>query len=86
MQADQAAKQPASSRGGRWWWIGTIALAGGLALYAGWGWLAATGLSAIVLALAPCLAMCALGLCMRRGKTKGELPLTEIRRTYDDRG
>lgn len=81
MQAEQTAKQT-----GRWWWIGALILAGALALYAGWGWLAATGLSAIVVALAPCLAMCALGLCMGRGKAKGEPSLTEIRRTYEDRG
>ena len=81
MQAHQAAKPTA-----RWWWIGALAFASALALYAGWGWLAATGLSAIVVALAPCLAMCALGLCMRGGKAKGEAPLTEVRRTYEDRG
>ena len=81
MQVHQAAK-PAT----RWWWIGALVFASALAFYAGWGWLAATGLSAIVVALAPCLAMCALGLCMRRGKAKGELPLTETRRTYDDLG
>lgn len=45
---------------------GTLALAG--ALYGGWDWLAATGLATVVLAVAPCLAMCALGLCMGRGR------------------
>ena len=35
---------------------------GGLAL--GWDWLAAVGIAPLVLSAAPCLAMCALGLCM----------------------
>lgn len=40
-------------------------IAAGLAL--NWGWLTAVGAAPIILALAPCLAMCALGLCMRGG-------------------
>lgn len=32
-----------------------------------WGWLAAIGVAPILLALAPCAAMCALGLCMKGG-------------------
>ncbi|HEX9583488.1 MAG TPA: hypothetical protein VGB36_03185 [Gammaproteobacteria bacterium] len=35
--------------------------------YFGWGWLVAAGIAPILLALAPCAAMCALGLCMNRG-------------------
>jgi hypothetical protein len=35
-------------------------------LYLGWGWLAAAGIAPILLALAPCVAMCGLGLCMNR--------------------
>lgn len=38
--------------------------AGGLAL--GWNWLTVVGIVPILLALAPCAAMCALGLCMNR--------------------
>ena len=34
-----------------------------LGLFAGWGWIVAAGLSSTVLALLPCAAMCALGLC-----------------------
>lgn len=48
--------------------IGGAALAVPVALYAGWDWLVAAGLATTVLALAPCLAMCALGLCIGRGK------------------
>jgi hypothetical protein len=39
-----------------------------LALYAGWDWLVAAGLATTIVALGPCLAMCALGLCIGRGK------------------
>lgn len=44
--------------------------AAGAGLYLGWGWLAAVGIAPILLALAPCAAMCALGLCMNRGGGK----------------
>ena len=44
--------------------------AGGIGLYLGWGWLAAVGLAPLLLALAPCAAMCALGLCMNKGGGK----------------
>jgi len=43
---------------------------GGLAL--GWDWLAAVGMAPLILAAAPCLVMCALGLCvMGRGNKAG---------------
>jgi hypothetical protein len=45
-----------------------IAAAVGLGLFVGWGWLVAAGLSSTVLALLPCAAMCALGLCGGSGK------------------
>lgn len=46
--------------------LGGIAVVGvGLAL--NWGWLTAIGAAPILLALLPCAAMCALGLCMRGG-------------------
>jgi len=47
---------------------GTGVLGAGLAL--NWGWLTAVGVAPILLSLAPCAAMCALGLCMRGGGTK----------------
>lgn len=50
------------------------ALAGGTgALVLGWDWLVAAGLASIILAVAPCLVMCALGLCMQR-KGKSDQP------------
>lgn len=35
-------------------------------IYLGWGWLVAAGIAPILIALAPCAAMCALGLCMSK--------------------
>ncbi len=46
--------------------LGVIAVAvvgAGIAL--NWSWLAAAGIAPILLALAPCAAMCALGRCMK---------------------
>ena len=40
------------------------ALGAGLVL--SWSWLVAAGLASIIVAVAPCLVMCALGLCMNR--------------------
>ena len=46
--------------------ISALALIGaGLAL--NWGWLSAVGAAPLILALAPCAAMCASGLCMKGG-------------------
>ncbi|MGH6742257.1 MAG: hypothetical protein ACREDY_25065 [Bradyrhizobium sp.] len=47
------------------WLIGAALLVIMVALYLGWDWLAATGTAGVLLSLAPCLIMCALGLCMR---------------------
>jgi hypothetical protein len=46
--------------------IGAIAVGGGGALFFGWDWLVAAGLATIIVGVLPCLAMCALGLCMSR--------------------
>jgi len=46
--------------------VGAIMFAG--AFYAGWDWLVAAGLATVIVSIAPCLVMCALGLCMRGGK------------------
>ena len=53
--------------GGRRGIIVLTLVAAAIGLYLGWGWLAAVGLAPLLLALAPCAAMCALGLCMRGG-------------------
>jgi hypothetical protein len=48
---------------------GLLVIGGGLAavgMYMGWDWLVAAGLAPVVLAVLPCVAMCAAGLCMIR--------------------
>ena len=44
----------------------------GAGLFLNWGWLVAVGVAPLLLALAPCAAMCALGLCMNKmGRPSG---------------
>lgn len=47
---------------------GIVIILGGLGL--GWGWLTAIGLAPIILSVAPCLIMCAFGMCMMGKATK----------------
>ncbi len=52
---------------------GLIVLAIGIAAAGtamNWGWLVAVGIAPILLAVLPCAAMCALGLCMKKGGDK----------------
>lgn len=64
-------------------WLIAASIAGiAAALYFGWDWLVAAGVASVLLAVAPCLAMCALGLCMR-GQSKNEPSHAEIRKTYE---
>ena len=56
--------------GGRQGAIALAVAAAGTGLYFGWGWLTAAGIAPLLLAIAPCAAMCALGLCMNRGGGK----------------
>jgi hypothetical protein len=65
------------------WLIGGALVGVPLLLWGGWDWLAATGLATVLIAVAPCLAMCALGLCMRGGKSNGEPSLADLRKTYE---
>jgi hypothetical protein len=54
-------------------WLG-VALIAVIAVAAfNWGWLVAAGVAPILLAVLPCLAMCALGLCMGRGGKESTL-------------
>lgn len=73
--AEVALRRPLTDRLPRWLagWRG-LAILGILlvvaGLYAGWGWLAAVGLAPLILSVAPCLVMCAVGLCaMSRGSS-----------------
>lgn len=43
--------------------LGGFVVLGGAA--SSWGWLVAAGIAPLVLSVLPCVAMCALGLCMR---------------------
>jgi hypothetical protein len=59
--------------------LGSIALALLAAGFAWqWSWLVAIGVAPLLLSAAPCLAMCALGLCMRRmgGRASSVTPQT----------
>lgn len=56
--------------GGRRGLIVLALAAAGAGLFLGLGWLAAVGIAPLLVALAPCAAMCALGLCMNRGGGK----------------
>lgn len=49
--------------------VAAIALAV-IGIWAGWGWVVALGIAPLILATAPCLIMCAFGLCMM-GKGMG---------------
>lgn len=52
---------------------GLVIVAAGLAL--GWNWLSAIGVAPIILSLAPCAAMCAIGACaMKKGNSSGATP------------
>jgi len=44
--------------------LAAVGLAGGLAF--NWSWLVAAGIAPLILAALPCVAMCALGLCMNK--------------------
>ena len=74
-----------ASAGGsrRAWLIGGAAVAA-LAIFAGWDWIEANGLTPIVvlLALVPFVFMCMRG-HGTRGKGKTEMSLADIRRTYE---
>lgn len=73
VEANTAAAQECCAPAAKSGWLSQrnlligVALAGSTgALVAGWDWLVVAGLAPIVLAVAPCLVMCALGLCMNR--------------------
>lgn len=83
MQEESCCAVPAKQASLRPWLIGGALLAVPLLLYGGWDWLAAAGLSTFIVAVAPCLVMCALGLCMGRGKSKSETSVADIRKTDD---
>src|ERR1700730_8501269 len=71
MQSIEIGKPPANTTGLLRSWIADrrlLAVAGvavtGTRLAVGWDWLAAVGAAPLIVSAAPCLIMCALGLCM----------------------
>jgi hypothetical protein len=56
--------------GGRRGMIVLTVAALGAGVFFNWGWLVAAGIAPLLLALAPCAAMCALGLCMNKAGAK----------------
>ena len=52
--------------GGRRAWLALAALAGLGGLVFNWSWLVAIGVAPLLIAILPCVAMCALGLCMNQ--------------------
>ncbi|MGK9169650.1 hypothetical protein KXR53_25255 [Inquilinus limosus] len=56
--------------GGRGALILAAAVVAGGGLWFGWPWLVAAGIAPILLSLAPCAAMCALGLCTMKACSK----------------
>ena len=56
-------RMPLNRRG----WVLLATFPVGMGLFLNWAWLTAAGVAPILLSVAPCAAMCALGLCMKGG-------------------
>lgn len=76
------ASRNASSRLPTWATRNRLMMAGGAIVVGGaflnWGWLTAIGAAPILLAVAPCGIMCALGLCMMGMKKTPPAPTTVV--------
>ena len=55
--------------GGRFGLLTVAAAVTGTGLWFNWTWLVSLGLAPLILAVLPCALMCALGLCMRHGRS-----------------
>ena len=55
---------------GQWGWLVTALATIGLGLALNWGWFVAIGLAPLILAFAPCVVMCAVGVCAMGGGKK----------------
>ena len=58
--------------GNRFGLLAIAALVLGFGAYSSWGWLVAAGIAPLLLSVAPCAAMCALGLCTMGRKPKSQ--------------
>ena len=64
--------------------VAMAALAIGGGFYLGWGYVVAAGLAPLILGVAPCAAMCALGLCMRGCHKKSQDAANPAAHASDD--
>ena len=85
IEADKAGAQDCCGPAGTSGWLSrrnvliAVALAAGAgALFLGWDWLVAAGVASIIVAMAPCLVMCALGLCASRMGKKAAAPAAPV--------
>jgi hypothetical protein len=69
-----SSRLPAWATRNRLMMTGGAVVVGGMAF--NWGWLTAIGVAPILLAVAPCGIMCALGLCMMGMKKTPDAPAT----------
>jgi len=63
--------------------LGAVAVGGGLV--SSWGWLVAAGVAPLLLSVLPCVAMCALGLCMHRMSGGAKAPEQDASAEPDSR-
>ena len=64
--------------GNRFGLLAIAAVVLGLGAYSSWGWLVAIGVAPLLLAVAPCAVMCALGMCTMGMKSKTGAPTEKI--------
>ena len=68
---EPATRPPRSWFNRRLLFIALAAAALGVALFVGWRWLAAAGLTSLIVGLLPCAVMCAVGVCASRFGGRG---------------
>lgn len=83
-EANAGSAQTCCAPAGKTGWLGSrnlligVAVLGGGAMFLGWDWLVAAGVATFIVALAPCLVMCALGLCASRMGKKEAAPAAPV--------
>jgi hypothetical protein len=71
-------------RGHRGWMVLALAVLGA-AVFFSWGWLVTLGVAPVLVALAPCAAMCALGLCTNKTAGTSCTPASKAVESSDQR-
>ena len=69
MQASSLSSSACSVLGNRFGLLTILAGTISISAYSSWGWLVAIGAAPFLISLAPCVAMCALGMCTMGGKS-----------------